>query len=76
MSCSCCTHIIRSLTLGYPSEIRKQSAIEEAEEPGPESKARNMTVSDLTRGLDFTEGVIKVSEDTECNDLRAATSRQ
>jgi len=30
MSWSCCIHTIRSLTLEYPFEIRKQSAIEEA----------------------------------------------
>jgi len=65
MSWSCCAHTIRSLTLEYLFEIRKQSAIEEGEEPGPESKARNMTVSDLTRGLDFTQDVIKVFEDIE-----------
>lgn len=60
----------------HPFEIRKQSAIEEAEEPQPESKARNMKVSDLTKRLELTEDVIKVSEVIECDDLRAATSRR
>jgi hypothetical protein len=72
MSWSCCSHTIRSLTLEYPFEIRKQSAIEEDEEPEPESKARNMTVSELTKGLEL----IKVFEDIECDDLQATTSRQ
>jgi hypothetical protein len=76
ISWSCCTHTVRSLTLEYPFEIPKQSAIEKAEDPEPESKARNMTVSDLTKGLELTEDVIKVFEDVQCDDLRAATSRQ
>jgi hypothetical protein len=76
MSCSCLTHTISSLALEYPFEIRKQSAIEEAEEPEPESKARKMTVWKLAEWLGLTEGVIKVFEDTECDDLRAPTSRQ
>jgi hypothetical protein len=33
-------------------KIRKQSAIEEAEEPEPESKERSVTVWSLLRGLD------------------------
>jgi hypothetical protein len=39
-------------------EIRNQSALEEAEEPGPEpeSKERTMTVLKFTEGLMFTEG--------------------
>ena len=35
-----------------------------------------MTVSDLTKGLELTEDVIKVFEDVQCDDLLAATSRQ
>jgi hypothetical protein len=33
--------------------IRKQSALEEAEEPEPEPKERTMTVSKLSEGLLF-----------------------
>jgi DNA-binding Xre family transcriptional regulator len=57
-------------------EIHKQSAIEEAEETDPESKARNLTVSDLTEGFGLTEDGIRVLENTEYNQLRAATCRQ
>jgi hypothetical protein len=35
-----------------------------------------MTVSDLTKGLGLTEDGIKMLEDPEYNQLRAATSRQ
>jgi hypothetical protein len=77
MSWIYCTLVIRSLTLEYPSEIRKQSATEEAEEEHePASKARNTTVSNMTKGLGLAEDGIEVSEDIECNDLRAATSRK
>jgi hypothetical protein len=76
VSWSCCTHTIRSLTLVYPFEIRKQSATEEDEERELECKARNMTVGDLTEGLELTEDAIKVFEYIKCDDLRVATSRQ
>jgi hypothetical protein len=36
-------------------EIRKQSAVEQAEESDPESKVRTMTVLKLTDGLGLTE---------------------
>jgi hypothetical protein len=53
-------------------KIRKQSALEEAEEhePKPEIKERVMTVSELTESLRITEAGIKVFEE------RTASSKQ
>ena len=62
--------------LEYPFEIRKQSATEEAEEPEPQSKARDMTVTDLTKGLELNEDAVKVFEEVQCDDVREAASRQ
>jgi len=35
-----------------------------------------MTISDLTKGLELTEDVIKVFEEVQCDGLRAARTRQ
>jgi len=52
----------------HPVGIRKQCALEEAEEPEPEPEpepnVRTVTVLRLTEGLGLTEAVIMVSEDT------------
>jgi hypothetical protein len=49
--------------LDHLVEIRKQSALEEAEEPEPEPKERTVTVSKLSEGLGLIEGGVEVSED-------------
>jgi len=53
----------QEVTLHKLSAIRKQSAFEEAAEPEPqpqpESKERIKTVSKLTKGVWFTEGVVR-----------------
>ena len=59
------------LTLDHIVEIRKQSAPEEAE-----PKERTMTVSKLTEWLGLTVAGIKVFEDTDWKEQRAATARQ
>jgi cysteine synthase len=64
----------QELTLGHLVEIRKQSAVEEAEEPEPDPKERAMTVLNLTEGLGVTEAGIKVFEDTDRKELRALTT--
>ena len=45
------------LTVSHLFETRKQSALEEAEEPEPEPKGRAITVSELTEGL----GLLKLA---------------
>jgi hypothetical protein len=54
----------------------KYSAVEEAEEPGPEPKKRTFTVLSFTEELRVTEADIKVSEESECDGQRAATTGQ
>jgi hypothetical protein len=44
--------------------IRKQSTLQEAEEPEPEPKERPMPVVELTEGLGHIQAGIKLSEDT------------
>jgi hypothetical protein len=66
----------QGLKLDYLFEIQKQSALEEAEEPEPELKNRATTVTKLTAGHDVTERVMKVSEDVDSNEQRAAATGQ
>jgi hypothetical protein len=47
----------QKLTLYHPVDIRKQSALEEVEEPDSESVERTMLVLKLTEGL----GLLKVA---------------
>jgi type II secretory ATPase GspE/PulE/Tfp pilus assembly ATPase PilB-like protein len=47
-------------TLDDRVKIRKQSALEDAEEPEPKSKERTMTVLKFTAGLGLTEAGIKL----------------
>ena len=58
----------------HPVGIRKQCAHEEAEEPEPEPKVRTVTVLRLTEGLGLTGAVIRVSEDADWNEERAAAT--
>jgi hypothetical protein len=53
------------LTLDHLAEIRKQTTLEEAEEPEPEPKERTMPVTLLTEGLGLTGAGIKGSEDND-----------
>ena len=53
----------QKLAFDHLVEIRKQSALEEAQEPEPERKERTERVVKLTEGLGLTEGGIRVSED-------------
>ena len=55
----------QKLTFDHLVEIRKQSALEEAQEPEPERKERTERVVKLTEGLGLTEGGIRVSEDVD-----------
>jgi hypothetical protein len=66
----------QELTLDYNVEIRKQSALEEAEEPDPEPKERTVTVSKLSEGLGLIEGGVEVSEDIGWNEQGAAATGQ
>jgi hypothetical protein len=54
-------------------EIRKQSVLEEAEEPVPEV---TMMVTMLTEGAGLTGAGIKEFENNDSNEHRAATTRQ
>jgi hypothetical protein len=63
-------------TLDSLVEIRKQSDLEEAEEPEPETKERTMTISKRTEGLGLTEAGIKTFEDIDSKEQPAATIRQ
>jgi hypothetical protein len=53
----------QKLTFDHLVQIRKHSALEEAEKPDPEPKERTMTVMKLTEGLGLTDAGIKVFED-------------
>jgi hypothetical protein len=55
-------------------EIRKQSALEEAEKPDPEPRDRTLTVSKLTEGLGLIDDGVEVVEDTEWGEKRAAAT--
>jgi hypothetical protein len=65
-------HLLNShnqeLTLEDLVEIRKQSTLEEAVEPKPETKEQTMTVLKLTEGLELNEAGIKVFEDIDSNE--------
>jgi hypothetical protein len=52
----------------------RKSALEEAEEPEP--KERTVTVLNLTEGLGLIAAGVKVFEDSDWNEQRAATNRQ
>jgi hypothetical protein len=60
----------QKLTLGDVLETEKRSALEEAEEPEPKERIRR--VLKLTEGLRLIEAGIKVFEDTDSNEQRAA----
>ena len=66
----------QGLILDHLFEIQKQRAFEEAEEPVPEPEKRATTVTKLTAGHDVTEGFIKVSEDVDSKEQRAAATGQ
>jgi hypothetical protein len=66
----------QELTLDYNVEIRKQSVLEEPEEPDPEPKERTVTVSKLSEGLGLIEGGVEVSEDIDWNEQGAAATGQ
>jgi hypothetical protein len=66
----------QGLTLCRLFQIQKQSAVEDAEDPEPESKERTVTVLKLTEGLGLTEAGVKVFEDVGCKKRRAASTGQ
>jgi hypothetical protein len=69
----------QKLMLEDPAGIRKHSALEEyegAEEPGPALNERTMTALKLTEGLLLIEAHVKVLEDVDSSEQRAATTRQ
>jgi hypothetical protein len=68
--------VIRISTHDDLSEICKQSALEEAEGPEPESKERTVTVLKLAEGFGLTEAVISVFEDINCNAKGTARTGQ
>jgi hypothetical protein len=57
-------------------DIRTQSALDETEEPEPESVGRSMKILNLTEGLRVTEAAIRHSADSDCNEQRAAATGQ
>jgi len=60
----------QDLTLNHLVEIRKQSTLEEAEEPESQPRERNMSITVLTEGLGLTGAGIKVFEDNDSNKHR------
>jgi transcription-repair coupling factor (superfamily II helicase) len=69
----------QELTFDNLIEFLKQSAlekVEECEEPQPEPKEKTMTVSNLIDGFGLIEAGIKVLEETDLSEQRAATTRQ
>jgi len=68
----------QELTLEDPAGIRKHSVLEEyedAEEPGPALNERTMKALKLTGGFLLIEAHVKVLEDVDSNEQRAATTR-
>jgi hypothetical protein len=59
-----------------PVEIRKQSALNEAEDPDPEFIERTRIVLNSTEEILVTESVIKQSADSYCSEQRAAADGQ
>jgi hypothetical protein len=57
-------------------KIRRQSALEEVEEPEPEPKERTTTVWKLAEWLGVTEAGVRVFEENERNEQRAASNGQ
>jgi hypothetical protein len=55
--------------------IRKQSTLQEAEDPKPEPKEKPMPVSKLTEGLERIQVGLKVSEDTDSKERRRGTTK-
>jgi hypothetical protein len=72
----------QELILGDSVEIRKQSALDEAErpepepEPEPEPRDRTVTVLKLRGGIGLTETGIKMSENCDWNEQRTAATGQ
>lgn len=69
----------QKLMLEDPAGIRKHSDLEEyedAEEPGTALNERTMTALKLTEGLLLIEDHVKVLEDVDSKEQRAATTRQ
>jgi len=69
----------QKLMLEDSAGIRKHSALEEhedAEEPGTALNERTMTALKLTEGLLLIEAHVKVLEDVDSKEQRAATTRQ
>lgn len=62
--------------MGLLIQIRKQRALEEAELSEREPKQRTMTVSELADGLGLIDVSIRMLEDTDMNEERAATTGQ
>jgi hypothetical protein len=60
--------------LGDPIEIRKLSALEEAEEPVYKHKERTMTVSKLTEGLALVAAGVRIPEDIDASEKQAAAT--
>ena len=56
-------------------EIQKQSTLEAAEEPHGELTERTTMVLKLAEGLGVIDVGIKMFEDTDTNEQRAATTR-
>jgi hypothetical protein len=54
--------------------IQKQSALQEAEEPESVPKERTMTVWKLAEWLGLTEAGIRVFQDNDWNEQRAAAT--
>jgi hypothetical protein len=52
-------------------EIRKQTAFEKAEEPGPEPEERTVKVSNVTEEPGLTAAGINVFQGTDSNKQRA-----
>jgi len=61
------------LTLDHLVETRKQSAFKQAEEPEPGPKERTMRVLKLAESRGIAEAGIRIFEDTDSKEQRAAT---
>lgn len=65
----------QELTLDDVFEIRKPSALEEAEKNGPEPEKRAVRGLNFSERLRITEAGIKVSKDNDWDEQRTGTTR-
>jgi hypothetical protein len=73
-NCRCCYLFYKCVSVST-FVIRKQSALQEAEEPKPEPKEKTKRISKLSEGLRSIQADLWVSEDTDSKERRRGTTK-